>query len=79
METSVKKQNSVKTETMPSQNVNQFMLDFHMPAIQTPEECDHSTSENALNDAPGCLPNYGAINAPFTFVWGQHGDGVDNH
>ena len=30
--------------------------------------------ENALNDAPGCLPNYEAINAPFTFVWGQHGD-----
>ena len=40
-----------------------------------PKECDHSTSENALNDAPGCLPNYEAINVPSTFVWGQHGDG----
>ena len=46
-----------------------------MSALQTPEESDHSTLENALNDAPGCLPNYEAINAPSTFVWGQHGDG----
>ena len=51
------------------------MLDLHMSAIQTPEECDHLTSENALNDASGCLPNYEAINAPSTFVWGQRGDG----
>ena len=41
----------------PSQNANQLMLDLHMSSIQTPEECDHSTSENALNDAPGCLPH----------------------
>ena len=46
-----------------------------MSAIQTPEECDHSTSKKVLNDALGCLPNYEAINAPSTFVWGQHGDG----
>ena len=46
-----------------------------MSAIQPPEECDHSTPENALNDALGCLPNYKAINAPSTFVCGQHGDG----
>ena len=46
-----------------------------MSAIQTPEECDHSTSKKVLTDAPGCLPNYEAINAPSTFVWGQHGDG----
>ena len=58
-----------------SQNANQLMLDLHMSAIQPPEECDHSTSENALNGAPGCLPNYKTINAPSTFVCGQHGDG----
>ena len=58
----------------PSQNADQLMMDLHMSALQTPQECDHSTLENALNDAPGCLPNYEAINAPFTFVWGQHGD-----
>ena len=46
-----------------------------MSAIQTPEQCDHSISENALNDGQGCLPNYEAINAPSTFVWGQHADG----
>ena len=46
-----------------------------MSAIQTPEHCDHSASENALNDGQGCLPNYEAINAPSTFVWGQHADG----
>ena len=51
------------------------MLDLHMSAIQTPEHCDHSASENALNDGQGCLPNYEAINAPSTFVWGQHADG----
>ena len=59
----------------PSQNANQLMLDLHMSSIQTPGECDHSTLENALNDAPDCLPNCEAINAPSTFVWGQHGDG----
>ena len=46
-----------------------------MSAIQTLEQCDHSISENALNDGQGCLPNYEAINAPPTFVWGQHADG----
>ena len=46
-----------------------------MSAIKTPEQCDHSISENALNDGQGCLPNYEAINAPSTFVWGQHADG----
>ena len=46
-----------------------------MSAIQTPEECDHSTSEKVLNDTPGCLLNYEAINPPSTFVWGQYGDG----
>ena len=52
------------------------MLDLHMSAMQTREECDpHSTAENALNDAPVCLPNYDAIDAPSTFVCGQHGDG----
>ena len=35
----------------PSQNANQLMMDLHMSALQTPEECDHSTLENALNDA----------------------------
>ena len=59
----------------PSQNANQLMLDFHMSAIKTPEKCDHSNSENALNDPPGCLPNYEAINAPSTFVWCQYGNG----
>ena len=74
----MKKPNSVKTKNnggKPRQNENKLMLDLHMSAMQTREECDHSTSENALNDAPGCLPNYDAINAPSTFVWGQHGDG----
>ena len=59
----------------PSQIANRLMLELHISAVQTPEECGHSTSENALNDAPGCLLNYEAINAPSTFVWGQHGDG----
>ena len=58
-----------------SQNANQLILDLHMSAIQSPEECDHSTSKKVLNDAPGCLPNYEAINAPCTFLWGQHDDG----
>ena len=58
-----------------SQNANQLILDLNMSAIQTPEECDHSTSKKVLNDAPGCLPNYEAISAPSTFVWGQHDDG----
>ena len=59
-----------------SQNANQLILDLNMSAIQTPEECDHSTSKKVLNDAPGCLPNYEAISAPSTFVWGQHDDGI---
>ena len=46
-----------------------------MSAIQTPKECDHPTSEKVLNDTPGCLLNYEAINPPSTFVWGQYGDG----
>ena len=47
-----------------------------MSAMQTPEECDHSTLENPLNDASGCLPNYEASNAPSAFMWGQHVDGI---
>ena len=52
----------------PSQNSNQLILDLHMFALQTLEECDHSTSEKVLNDGLGCLPNYEAINAPSTFA-----------
>ena len=52
----------------PSQNANQLILDLHMFAIQTLEESDHSTSEQVLNDALGCLPNHEAIYAPSTFA-----------
>ena len=59
----------------PSQNANQLILDLHLSAIQTPEECNHSTLEKFLNDAPGCLSDYEGTNAPSTFVWGHYGDG----
>ena len=46
-----------------------------MFAIQTLEESDHSTSEQVLNNALGCLPNHEAIYAPSTFAWSQQDDG----
>ena len=59
-----KKPNPVKLKIMEAskvQNSNQLMLDLHMSAVQTLEECDHPIPENALNDEPGCLLNYEAI------------------
>ena len=38
-----------------SQNANHSMLDLHTSAVQPPEECNHSTSENAFNDMPGLM------------------------